>query len=65
MSNVTSEDTKKIEWRIANSYIKVCISRLLILLNLFCINFIKQKSILSLVLPMLNPAKYDFQSFFH
>lgn len=60
ISNAIGKDTKKKELGIINSYIKVYISRLLIISNSFFVNSIKQKLTLLPILFMLNPIKYSF-----
>lgn len=62
MSDVINEDIKKKELEISNSSINVYISGLSVLLNLFILNSINQKLILSPVLSMLNLVKYNPQS---
>ena len=62
ISNAIDENIKQKKLGTSNFNIKVYISYLLVLLNLFFLNSTKQKLTLSPVLSMLDLAKYNLQS---
>ncbi len=61
MSNTADKNIKEKEWRKSNSNIKVYIPQSSVLLNLSTLNFIKKKSMLLLVLFMLDSNKHNPQ----